>query len=137
MSCLRYDTRKFFLCGVRLFFGLWLLYVGLSKWLCMGPATFVGYITTEFDKIGLPHTLTTPLAWLIMVVEPVLAMLILYGRKLRQVWSLTSLFMFMLTMGQTILMRPDVIANWQYLTLVLICAALSDADTAGERLRRP
>jgi hypothetical protein len=25
-------------------------------------------------------------------------------------------------------MKPDVIANWQYLVLVLLCAALSDPD---------
>ena len=30
--------------------------------------------------------------------------------------------------GQTILMKPDVIANWQYLVLTLTCAALSDPD---------
>jgi hypothetical protein len=36
--------------------------------------------------------------------------------------------MFLLTIGQTILMKPEVIANWQYLVLVLLCAALSDPD---------
>lgn len=128
MSCLRYDTRRFFLCGMRLFFGLWLLYVGLSKWLSMGPATFVGLITTEFDNTWVPHTLRTLLAWLIMAAEPILAVLILSGKKARQVWSLAALFMFLLTIGQTILMKPEVIANWQYLVLVLVCAALSDAE---------
>jgi hypothetical protein len=28
-------------------------------------------------------------------------------------------------------MKPDVIANWQYLVLALLCAALSDPDPPG------
>ncbi|KAF0220169.1 MAG: hypothetical protein FD174_1408 [Geobacteraceae bacterium] len=44
---------------------------------------------------------------------------------------LTALLLFLLTMGQTILMKPDVIANWQYLVLTLACAALS-APEKGE-----
>ena len=128
MDFLKYDTRRFFLFGVRLFFGLWLLYAGLSKWIFMGPDTFVGYIAAHFDKTWSPHVLNVFLAWLILIAEPVLALLILSGRKARTVWTLTSLFMFLLTIGQTILMKPDVIANWQYLVLVLLCAALSDPD---------
>jgi len=128
MECWKLDARKFFLGGIRLFFGLWLLYVALAKWIFMGPGTFVGFITTQFDKTWSPHLLNFLLGWLIMVAEPVLAMLILSGWKARKVWTLTSLFMFMLTIGQTILMKPDVIANWQYLVLTLACAALSDPD---------
>ena len=107
-----------------------LLYAGLSKWLLMGPETFVGYIAAQFDKTWSPHVLNVLLAWLIMAAEPVLAVLILAGRKARMVWALTSLFMFMLVCGQTILMKPDVIANWQYLVLTLTCAALSDPESA-------
>lgn len=132
MEFLKYDTRRFFLFGIRLFFGLWLLYVGLSKWIFMGPGMFVGYITDQFDKTWSPHILNVLLAWLIMVAEPVLAALILSGKKARKVWTLTSLFMFLLTIGQTILMKPDVIGNWQYLVLVLLCAALSDPDPLEE-----
>ncbi len=128
MKCSNYDTRRFFLCGMRLFFGLWLLYVGLAKWIFMGPHVFVGYITAEFDKTWSPHILNVLLAWLIMMAEPVLAVLILSGKKARTVWALTSLLMFLLTFGQTILMKPDVIANWQFLVLTLLCAALSDPD---------
>ena len=131
MEFLRYDFRRFFLFGLRFFFGAWLLYAGLSKWIFMGPGTFVGYITGEFDKTWSPHALNVALAWLILVVEPVLAVLILSGRKARAVWTLTSLFMFLLVAGQTILMKPDVIANWQFLVLVLLCAALSDPDPAN------
>ena len=124
----RYDTRRFFLFGIRLFFGSWLLYAGLSKWVFLGPGMFVGYIASQFDKTWSPHILNVSLAWLIMVAEPVLAILILSGRAARTVWTLTSLFLFLLTIGQTILMKPEVIANWQYLVLVLLCAALSDPD---------
>ena len=131
MEIWNYNSRRFFLWGMRFFFGSWLLYVGLSKWIFMGPDTFVGYITTQFDKTWSPHILNVLLAWLIMTAEPVLAILILYGRKARKVWMLTSLLMFLLTIGQTILMKPEVIANWQYLVLTLACAALSDPDTNG------
>jgi uncharacterized membrane protein YphA (DoxX/SURF4 family) len=128
MEYFRYDTRRFFLFGIRLFFGSWLLYIGLSKWIFMGPGMFVGYITAQFDKTWSPHILNVLLAWLIMIAEPGLAVLILSGKKARIVWTLTSMFMFLLAIGQTILMKPDVIANWQYLVLVLLCAALSDPD---------
>lgn len=128
MAWFQLDTRRFFLFGIRIFFGLWLLYVGLSKWIFMGPYTFVGYITAEFDKTWSPHPLNAALAWLILIAEPALAALILSGRKARIAWTLTSLLMFLLAIGQTILMKPDVIANWQYLVLSLLCAALSDPD---------
>jgi uncharacterized membrane protein YphA (DoxX/SURF4 family) len=128
MEYFKYDTRRFFLFGIRFFFGLWLLYAGLSKWVFMGPAIFVGYIAAQFDKTWSPHLLNILLAWLILIAEPVLAVLILSGKKARKVWTLTSLFMFLLVFGQTLLMKPDVIANWQYLVLVLLCAALSDPD---------
>jgi len=128
MGFWNYGTCRFFLCGMRLFFGLWLLYVGLSKWLIMGPDTFVGFITVQFDKTWSPHLLNVLLAWLIMTAEPILALLILSGKQKRKVWTLTALFMFMLAFGQTILMKPEVIANWQYLVLILVCAALSDPD---------
>ena len=131
MECFGYDTRRFFLCGMRLFFGLWLLYVGLYKWVAMGPEVFVGYITADFDKTWSPHQLNVVLAWLILVAEPVLAALILSGLRARLVWTLTALLMFMLTLGQTILLKPEVIANWQYLVLTLACAALSDPEKAG------
>lgn len=130
MEFLRYDFRRFFLFGLRFFFGAWLLYVGLSKWIFMGSATFVGYVTGQFDKTWSPHALNVSLAWLILVAEPVLAVLILSGWKARAVWTLASLFMFLLVVGQTILMKPDVIANWQFLVLVLLCAALSGPDSS-------
>lgn len=126
MKCFGYEARQFFLFGLRFYFGIWLFYAGLMKWISIGPGTFAGHIAVEFDKTWSPHPLNVFLAWVILVAEPVLAILILSGWKARLVWALTSLFMFMLTMGQSILMKPDVIANWQFLVLVLTCAALSD-----------
>lgn len=128
MEFLRYDARRYFLFGIRIFFGLWLLHAGLSKWISTGPGTFVGYIASQFDRTWSPHVLNVSLAWLILVAEPVLALLILSGRKPRAVWSLTSLLMFLLTIGQTLLGKPNVNANWEYLVLVLLCAALSGPD---------
>ena len=128
MKFLNYDTRKFFLFGIRIFFGLWLFYAGMMKWVAMGPTVFVGFITAEFDKTWSPHVLNVALAWLIIIAEPVLALFILSGKKERIAWTLTALLMFLLTIGQTILMKPDVIANWQYLVLTLFCAALRDPE---------
>jgi uncharacterized membrane protein YphA (DoxX/SURF4 family) len=130
MNILNADSRKFFLRGMQLCFGIWLLYVGLSKWIFMGPAAFVGYITESFDKTWSPHLLNVALAWLIMAAEPLLGALILLGKKARLVWTATAALMFLLTIGQTILQNPDVIANWQYLVLVLVCAALSEPEGA-------
>lgn len=128
MKCLSYDTRRFFLFGMRFFFGLWLLYAGLVKWIFIGPDKFVGFVTADFDKTWSPHILNAVLAWLIMIAEPVLALLILSGKKARLVWTLTALLMFLLTIGQTILMKSGAIANWQYLVLTLVCAAPSDPE---------
>ncbi|MDZ4785201.1 MAG: DoxX family membrane protein [bacterium] len=133
MECCNSDARKFFLCGMRLFFGLWLLYAGLVKWFGMGPDAFIGHITSEFDKTWSPHMLNVFLGWLIIVAEPILALLILSGKEPRKVWGLTALLMFLLTMGQTILMSPNVIANWQYLVLTLVCAALSAPESCCEK----
>ena len=134
MEWCKYDSRKLFLCGMRVFFGIWLLYAGLVKWLMMGPDTFVGYITTEFDKTWSPHALNVFLAWLIIIAEPLLALLILSGKHPRKVWTLTSLLMFLLVIGQSILMKPDVIANWQYLVLTWVCACLSGPDENSLKL---
>ncbi len=125
MGFFSHDARKFFLLGMRFFFGIWLLYVGLTKWLVFGAPGFVGMITGEFDKTWSPHQLNVALAWLILVAEPVLGLFILSGQKARIAWGLTSLLMFQLVLGQTILMKPDVIGNWQFLVLTLTCAALS------------
>jgi hypothetical protein len=48
------------------------------------------------------------------------------------VWTATTLLMFLLTIGQTILQKPEVIGNWQFLVLTLVCAALSDPEPARD-----
>jgi hypothetical protein len=128
MEFFRYDTRRYFLFFMRLFFGIWLLYAGLVKWIAFGPTGFVGFITTEFDKTWSPHFLNVFLGWLILIAEPLLAALLLVGKIQRLVWTLNALLMFLFVIGQSILMKPDVIANWQYLVLTVLCAALSEAD---------
>jgi uncharacterized membrane protein YphA (DoxX/SURF4 family) len=133
MKCLNYDARRFFLFWIRIFFGIWLLYAAVMKWTFMGPHAFVGFIAADFDKTWSPHLLNVFLAWVILFAEPVLSLLILSGKNQRLVWTLTTLFMFMLTIGQTILMKPDVIANWQYLVLKLVYASLSDPAKEAPR----
>lgn len=128
MNCKNTSWREYFLCGMRFFFGIWLLYVGVTKWLFIGPNNFVGFISSEFSKTWSPPILTTVLAWLILVAEPLLAVLILWGRHARAVWSLTTLLMFLLVMGQSLLMKPDVIGNWQFLMMTLVCAALANPE---------
>ncbi len=129
MDCFTYDARRFFLFGMRFFFGTWLLYAGITKWVFMGPNVFVGFITADFDKTWSPHVLNVALAWLIMSAEPVLALWILVGKNARAAWSCISLLMFLLTCGQTILMKPQVIDNWHFVVLTLVCAALSGQQT--------
>ena len=133
MKFLNYDVRKFFLFGIRFYFGIWFLYTGLFKWITIGPTAFVGLITGDFDKTWSPHALNVFLAWVILIAEPILSTLILSGLKPRLVWAVTSLFMFMLTIGQTLLMKPDVIMNWQYLVLTLVCAALCDPEPLNKK----
>lgn len=128
MEILRYEPKQYFLAAMRFFFGTWFLYVGLSKWIFFGPEAFVGFIANDFDKTWSPHALNVVLAWVIIIAEPLLAALILLGTRPRLIWSLTSLLMFLLVLGQTILMKPDVVANWQYLVLTLLCAAWSEKE---------
>ena len=130
MECCNYDTRRFFPFGMRIFFGIWLLYAGAMKWLVIGPHSFVGFITADFDKTWSPHLLNVSLAWLIIFAEPIAALWILSGRHARAAWASTSLLMFLLTIGQTILMKPAVIDNWHYVILTLACAALSERPSA-------
>lgn len=125
MKCCDLDTRSYFLCWTRLFFGIWILYAGLNKFIFVGPNNFVGYITTEFAKTWSPFFLNTILAWVILVGEVVLGLLLIFGVKQRTVWTLTALLMFMLTFGQTMLQK-DVSSTWMYTILCLVCAAWSD-----------
>lgn len=125
-SCCHWDLppREFFLKGMRLAFGIWLLYVGLVKW-AGGPENFVGFIVSDFSKTWSPEFLNRILAWVIIIAEPLLALWLLSGVKQRSAWAATALLMFLLVLGRTILMSPDVIQNFMYFVLCLICAAWS------------
>ena len=79
MDLLSYDSRRYFVFWIRIFFGLWLLYAGLYKWIGMGPNVLVSYITSEFDKTWSPHALNVFLAWVILFAEPLLSLWILSG----------------------------------------------------------
>jgi len=116
------SPREFFLHGVRLAFGIWLLYAGLMKWMG-GPANFVGYITNEFAKTWSPGALNTLLAWLIIIAEPVLGVWLISGVRPRCAWKATTLLMFLLLIGMTMLGKPEVTGNWQFFILCLGCAA--------------
>jgi hypothetical protein len=54
-----------------------------------------------------------------------LSLWILSGIRQRLAWTLTSIFMFQLVAGQSLLMKPDVVYNWHYLVLTVVCASLS------------
>ncbi len=129
MNFLQLDARAFFLFGMRFFFGIWLLYAGFVKWFFIGPNAFVGFITADFDKTWSPHILNVALAWVIMIAEPTLALWVLSGKKPRGAWGCMSLLMFMLMLGQSLLMKPQVTDNWHYVILTLVCAALSGPCT--------
>ena len=131
MKCCDKDPRSFFLCGASKLFGAWLLYAGIAKFAFMGPSNFVGYITGQFANTWSPTLLTTGLAWIILIAEPILGVLLLLGKKSRCVWTATTLLMFLLTFGQTILMKENVADNWIYTIFCLACAALSSNEDSG------
>ena len=133
MDFFNYDARRFFLFGMRFFFGIWLLYAGIMKWFVIGPNAFVGFITVDFDKTWSPHILNVVLAWIIMVAEPVLSLWVLSGKNARAAWGSMSLLMFLLMFGQSLLMKPQVTDNWHYVVLTLVCAALSMEQTTSSK----
>jgi uncharacterized membrane protein YphA (DoxX/SURF4 family) len=125
---LKGDPRECFLVSLRVTFGVWLLFVGLSKFL--GGATgFVGYIEGEFAATWLPPIVTTVTAYLILVAEPVVGGWLLLGKKQRLAWLSAALLMFLLMFGKTILRDFATVANnWQYVVLCLVAAALTHSD---------
>ena len=122
------DAGQLFRLVMRFYFGVWLLYVGGSKWIPAGPGGFIGYLGSDgqFGASWVPAVLVTVLGWIIVAAEPLLALWLLSGKHERLAWLLTSKLMFMLMFGQTILQQyPAVANNWQYVALALACAALS------------
>ena len=79
----------------------------------------------------LPMAEATALVFASPLFVTILSAWLLVGKAPRLAWTFTTLLMFLLTIGQSILMKPDVNANWQYLILTLICAALSDPESAS------
>lgn len=119
------DCKDFFLFGARHAFGVWLLYVGLSKWIFTGSGNFVGYIEQTFAATWAPGIMITALAWIILVAEPILGLLLIIGKCQRCVWLITAKLMFILMFGQTMIQKYDTVANnWQYVVLALVCAAM-------------
>ena len=124
---LKLKSMELFLLGARVCFGIWILYLGIGKWV-NGPAGFVGYIESGFGSTWIPGILLTIMAWLILIAEPLFGLWLLSGKRQRLAWLCTALLMFILTMGQTVLGEYGVVANnWQYLILALVCASWSDA----------
>ena len=136
MECCNYDPRRYFLFGMRVFFGTWLLYVGLVKWVVFGAGGFVAMITSQFDVTWSPHILNVALGWLIVCAEPLAGLWILSGKKHRMAWSATAILMFLLTFGQTMLMKQDVADNWQYVLMALVCAALSEPEVSSSNCQK-
>ena len=122
------SAKEYFLCGARFAFGIWLLYAGLFKWGSIGAEAFVGMIVTQFNQTWSPEILNKALAWLILIAEPSIAVFILMGCCSRLAWTLAALLMYMLLLGQTLLMKPDVVNNWLYFIFTLTCAAMSEGS---------
>lgn len=126
-------TDNKFLCLFRLFFGSWLLFVGVMKWIGPGPSGFVKYIEGTFATTWAAGPLVTVLAWLILVAEPLIgALLILKGNK-KGPWMMASLLMFMLVLGQSILQNYAVVANnWFYLFICLVGVGMAEDCCASK-----
>lgn len=104
----------------RWFFGFWIAYVGISKWLLFGPLAFQAHLSSEFASTWLPATLVSISGWIILVAEPLLGIWLLSGIAVRLAWIAGSLLMFLLTFGMTVKMDPGVSDNWFYLVLCLV-----------------
>lgn len=123
--CLEMEPRELFLLGARIGFGSFLLYVGLMKWVG-GPVGFIGYLHSAFSETWVPGLLTTILAWIIMVTEPLIGLWILIGKCPRLSWVAAAKLVLLLTFGKIILKDFATVAhNFQYYFLCLGCAALA------------
>ena len=124
------SPRSLFLLWAHLFFGIWLLCLGLSK-LIGGPVGTVAWMRSEFAETWVPAALVTVLGWIIIVMENVVGVWLLAGVRARWAWIAAGKLLFLLIMGKTILGEYGTVAdNWLYLILILACAALSGPDDA-------
>ncbi len=113
-----------FICLMGKLLGIWLLYIGIVKWVG-GPDQFVGYIGTQFANTFSPAPLNTLLGWLIIIAEPVIGLWLIVGCSPCLAWLSTTLLFFALTMGQTILGSQNVSDNWNYTILSAVCFAIA------------
>lgn len=126
------DPKSFFLFWARVLFGFWLLYLGLAKWLPLGPEGFIAYTQGAFAETFLPAISVTITAWIIVIGEVFIGVGLLFGKRQRCFWTGATLLMFILLVGKTVLQDHTTVANiWQYLVLALTCAALSSSCGAG------
>jgi len=112
----------------RLFFGFWLAYVGLTKWVVFGTAGFHTWLAQEFAKTWVSGALLTFTGWIILIAEPLLGIWLILGIAKKAAWFLTACLLFMLVMGKTIQMDyPTVFCNWIYCLLALAAGACSSS----------
>ena len=124
-SCLS-NGKELFLFGTRLAFGVWLLYLGLSKFIFIGPENFVGYISNSFAETWIPSFLILVTSWVILIGEVVLGAWLIIGKAPTLAWIATAKLMFILMFGQTVLQEHAVVfQNWHYFFIALLCASLS------------
>mgnify|MGYP001403041986 CR=1 FL=1 len=128
--CKNMTTKQLFAFLLSLTFGVWLLYIGAAKWCpsIVGVSNFIGYVTSDFEKTWLPGFLVVLTAWVILIAEPVLGLLLIISRgRCRLTWLLTAALMFILLLGQTIKGEHATVANiWQYLVLCIIGACCAE-----------
>jgi uncharacterized membrane protein YphA (DoxX/SURF4 family) len=117
------STKELMLFCLRFFFGFWLLFVGTTKWV-MGHQGFIGYISNEFASTFLPSFLVTITAWIIIIAEPLLGLLLIIGFRPRLTWLLTAKLLFILIIGKTILSDFQTVSNnWIYLLMAIGAAS--------------
>lgn len=125
------DPKGQFVALISVFFGLWLLYVGLMKWFVFGPGQFISMLEGSFAKTWVPPLLTRGLTIIILVAEPLLGLWLMSCKLRKLAWFFTSLLMFQLMLGQTILQEQTVFQNWGYCVLAVLCFALSENKGCG------
>jgi len=125
------SPKALFLGGAHLYFGLWILYLGLSK-LFGGPAGTVEWMQSQFAETWVPAALVAVLAWAIIALENIVGIWLITGIRARWAWIFAADLLFLLAMGKTVLGDFATVAdNWFYLALALVAASLSGSGSAG------
>ena len=122
------DGKELFLFYARWAFGIWLLYLGMMKWIG-GPVNFIGYITKDFAAAWPPEMMVVGLGWIILVLEPLLGALLILGWRQRLVWLITADLMWVLLFGKSIVHDyPTVASNWHYCVFALAMGCMSPKE---------